>query len=169
MPRKELVDYIRKEMKRGANLNAIRRSLLDLGYTYDTIEDALKQARKGKPDILIAGSLIALILIVAIVVSLTLFASDDSAEMDKTDREIYAEALQAENKSRCKEILSNELREECLSKLTPDKKSKEEEKDEGSTLSDRNLYMDAIRLRSPERCEKIDSDALKEKCLDRVG
>lgn len=73
--RQELIDYIKKEIKKGFSLGAIKQALLKAGYESKTVEEHLQIFRREKKKRLFLNIILTIIFIMIIYSSLSLYST----------------------------------------------------------------------------------------------
>lgn len=167
MPRREIVDYIKQETKRGVHIDRIKEKLYTYGHSEKNIDDALNHFKKKKNITNYAILFVSVaVFLVVVILSYSIFttqtASTDlisSRPETKTPTEnlnLYSQAIKENNMDLCNEITNLEMRQDCLNYKVPVREEN----------MDLKIYTDAIKNNDLSKCDYIMDREIRNDCLN---
>jgi len=193
MLRKDIIEYVEKELSRGIHIDFIKKALLEVGHDIMDVEEAIMHIHKkrGKKEHN-AGKFLIPIVIILILVFLGLFLREKEIGEEATevvesetdvnlDAEWFNKAMSEENEdlkllndaiifddvSICEQITNEDIKSQCLD-VVPQKK---ENISESNVIekSDSDFFNDAIIFNDVSICEQIDDAEMKEQCISQLS
>ena len=158
MPKKELVDYIKKEIKKGVSLDKIKDKLLSVGHSQFHVSEAFEEINKKKNKLNYAILFMSLtIFIVVVILSYQLFISQlDTSEITditpSSDLSFFSNAINQNDFDLCYEIEDDDIREDCLN-YEPSEPSQ-----------DLKIFTNALNRNDPLLCDEILNDRVRNDC-----
>lgn len=164
MPKKELVDYFHKELKRGVKEERIKEALYSVGHSSHHVEEALNHVnkRRSRTNYFILFISIAIILVVVLIsynVFISHFEKDDIVfenvvPSSSSDMIIFSNAINTNNLRLCDQIVDLVVRNDCLNYETP------------KPNPDMTLFSRAVNENNKALCNQIVDLVVKNDCLN---
>lgn len=177
MPKKELVDYIERELNKGIHENRIKNALFEVGHQIEQVEEALlhvKRKQKKRLYMMVTVIVLAfLILVIGAGLLLDKALSDKEIQnisdsnvntnqiVSHDDNFYYQKAMNEGNEVICESIVDLKFKTTCVENV---KKTKDI-KIPLVELKDRKIYKEAIENKDSTKCEEIQGYAMKNSCL----
>ena len=157
MPSQDLIDYIKKELKRGVDLNRIKEKLLLVGHAEFHVNEAIEKVNKKKNKLNYAILFMSLtIFLVIVILSYNLFISQIETEIDipgpSTDLQTFSRAINQNDLNLCNDIEDENLKQNCLN-YEPSEPS-----------PDLQIFSRAINQNDPLICDQILNERIKYNC-----
>jgi hypothetical protein len=162
MPKKELVDYFHKELKRGVKEERIKEALYSVGHSSHHVEEALNHVnkRRSRTNYFILFISIAIILVVVLIsynVFISHFEKDDVIFNDVvplSDMNIFSNAVNTNNLKLCDQIVDLVVRNDCLNYEKP------------QPNPDMTLFSRSVNENNKALCNNINDPVIKNDCLN---
>ena len=159
MSNQDLIDYIKRELKKGVDLNKIKEKLLLVGHHEFHVNDAIEKVNKKRKKLNYAILFISLtVFLTVIILSYNLFISQFERDIDvsgpSTDLQTFSRAIREDNLNLCNDIEDENLKQNCLN-YQPSEPS-----------TDLQIFSRAIRENDLTKCRYIMDSGIRENCLN---
>lgn len=176
MEKKEVLEYIEKELKQGFKLDAIKSALIEAGHDIELIEGSILHFKNKKKLSKITTGLLVLVIAAVVVITVinlslklgeeAVVTKEEKPEIDQTssDRTMFLRAINTKDSSLCEEIANDEIKEECVYvTVTRPLVQPAISEEDGN---DRNNLQKAINTADSSVCDDIVDAEVKQECLD---
>ena len=174
MANKEIVDYIKNELKKSFSLGRIKKKLVETGYTKDVVESAAKKAVSEAPPTKlrrgIGGKYVIILLVILVALAGTLYLLTKIPKEDVGEEENISQCIEGNEDRSCMALAMDDI--SFCKKPDMDEKEKERCSDyyyeraafkkEDSLLcgkvvnSTRRLLCEAVVNKDSSKCENAD-------------
>lgn len=168
---KEVMDYIRQEMRKGFSQEEIRKELIRVGHDIEKIEkhlDHVKKHRTRKKHALLWSLIIVIIVyVILLILGDPSMTSDDMhnqslQDMELADEGYYKKAIIERDERYCEMIENQDLKSSCLMTIkTPEQTSNTP----SDTALQADIFKEAITTRDPQKCMQLTDELLKADCM----
>lgn len=167
---KEVMDYIRQEMRKGFSQDEIRRELIRVGHDIEKIEkhfEHVHKHRKRKKHALLWSLIIVLTVYVLLLILADPVTYQPSETLNQTnqtsiDEQFFQQALRENDRAACNSITDPDLKKSCLMMVKP--KAQQPEPKPAPDSSDGQKLREALQLQDYSKCQSIQDEFTRTDC-----
>ncbi|MDO8740242.1 MAG: hypothetical protein Q7J54_01565 [Candidatus Woesearchaeota archaeon] len=178
MANQDVVDYVKKQLKKGSPIERIKKALLTAGYpknAVDEITGSIKPIEKPETKMTNFKSLFVILMVIIFIIMAFILVlklmekTPETSNVQTEDFSIRDQALVKNNPALCEEIKNANMRKDCFALISVQSKQNHCDLLENESEQEFCLRTYAAKTNNLELCNDIADSRLRNSCMYDVA